>query len=72
LLLNTFNTSLISGHVQLWNTLKTAAMEASSKSSAGDAQESPQFGRVFMDETIQLLASMSPGFIVMSPVLEIA
>jgi len=75
LLLNAFNTSSegeISGHVELWNALKTAATEASSKSSAGGAQESPQFGRVFVDETIQLLASMSPDSIVMSPVLEIA
>jgi hypothetical protein len=75
LLLNAFNTSSegdVSGHVELWNALKTAATEASSKSSAGDAQESPQFGRVFMDETIQLLASMSPDSVAMSPVLEIA
>ena len=75
LLLNAFFTSSegeISGHVELWNALKTAATKASSKSSAGDAQESPQFGRVFVDETIQPLVSMSPDFIFMSPMLEIA
>lgn len=75
LLLDAFNTSSEdenSEHVGLWNSLKTAATEASSKSSAAGAQEGPQFGRVFVDETIQLLSSISPDSIVMSPVLEIA
>ncbi|OAX38409.1 hypothetical protein K503DRAFT_800479 [Rhizopogon vinicolor AM-OR11-026] len=75
LLLDAFNTSSegdISEHVGLWNALKTAATESASKSSVPAAQEGPQFGRVFVDETIQLIASMSPDSIVMSPVLEIA
>jgi hypothetical protein len=75
LLLDAFNTSSegdVSGHVGLWNALKTAATETASKSSESSTQEGPQFGRVFVDETIQLLASMSPDSIVMSPVLEIA
>jgi hypothetical protein len=75
LLLDAFNTSSegdVSGHVGLWDALKTAATETASKSSESSTQEGPQFGRVFVDETIQLLASMSPDSIVMSPVLEIA
>ena len=75
LLLDAFNTSSEgenSEYVGLWNALKTAATEAVSKSSEGSTQDGPQFGRVFVDETIQLLASLSPDSIVMSPVLEIA
>ncbi|KAG0700996.1 hypothetical protein DFH29DRAFT_586797 [Suillus ampliporus] len=61
-------------HVELWNALKTTATETASTSSAPSAQDGLQFGRVFADETIQLLASISRNSSspLMSPALEVA
>jgi hypothetical protein len=77
LLLDAFNLSSegeASEHVGLWNALKTAATETASTSSAAGAQDGPQFGRVFVDETIHLLASTSRNAStpIMSPTLEVA
>ncbi|KAG2112605.1 uncharacterized protein F5147DRAFT_771146 [Suillus discolor] len=61
-------------HVELWNSLKTAANEVASTSSVNGAQDGPQFGRVFVDETIHLLASTSRNASspIMSPTIEVA
>lgn len=61
-------------HVELWNSLKTAANEVASTSSVTGAQDGPQFGRVFVDETIHLLASTSRNASspIMSPTIEVA
>ncbi|KAG1873775.1 hypothetical protein F4604DRAFT_754783 [Suillus subluteus] len=77
LLLDAFNLSSEGEtfeHVELWNALKTAATEIVSTSSAAGAQDGPQFGRVFVDETIHLLASTSRNASspVMSPTIEVA
>ncbi|KAG1750436.1 uncharacterized protein EDB91DRAFT_1078472 [Suillus paluster] len=60
--------------VELWNALKTAATETASTSTATGGQEGPYFGRVFVDETIHLLASISRNSSspLMSPALEVA
>ncbi|KIK98383.1 hypothetical protein PAXRUDRAFT_823936 [Paxillus rubicundulus Ve08.2h10] len=42
-------------HLELWNALKTAASEAASGESPSDP-EGPQFSRIFVDETMQLLS----------------
>ncbi|KAF8840646.1 hypothetical protein BDN67DRAFT_951199 [Paxillus ammoniavirescens] len=42
-------------YLELWNALKTAASETSSGATSSDA-EGPQFSRIFVDETIQLLS----------------
>ncbi|KAG2135354.1 uncharacterized protein EDB93DRAFT_1254271 [Suillus bovinus] len=75
LLLDAFNLSSegeTSEHVELWNALKTAAAEVTSTSSG--TQDGPQFGRVFVDETIHLLASTSRNASspTMSPTIEVA
>lgn len=77
LLLDAFNLSSEGEtfeHVELWNALKTAATEIASTSSAAGAQDGPQFGRVFVDETIHLLATTSRNASspIMSPTLEVA
>ncbi|KAG2051079.1 hypothetical protein BDR06DRAFT_973978 [Suillus hirtellus] len=61
-------------HVELWNSLKTAANEVASTSSVTGAKDDPQFGRVFVDETIHLLASTSRNASspTMSPTIEVA
>lgn len=58
-------------HVELWNALKTTATEITSEAGA---QDGPQFGRVFVDETIHLLASTSRNSSspIMSPTVEVA
>lgn len=77
LLLDAFNLSSEGEtfeHVELWNALRTAATEIVSTSSTAGAQDGPQFGRVFVDETIHLLASTSRNASspVMSPTIEVA
>ncbi|KAG1751754.1 hypothetical protein EDB19DRAFT_1198150 [Suillus lakei] len=77
LLLDAFNLSSEGEtfeHVELWNALKTAATEIASTSSTVGTQDGPQFGRVFVDETIHLLASTSRNASspTMSPTLEVA
>lgn len=77
LLLDAFNLSSEGEtfeHVGLWNALKTAATETASTSSAAGVQDDPQFGRIFVDETIHLLASTSRNAStpIMSPTLEVA
>ncbi|KAG1767352.1 hypothetical protein EV702DRAFT_752982 [Suillus placidus] len=77
LLLDAFNLSSEGEtfeHVELWNALKTTATEIASTSSVAGAQDGPQFGRVFVDETIHLLASTSRNASspIMSPTLEVA
>lgn len=77
LLLDAFNLSSEGEtfeHVRLWNALKTTATETASTSSAAGVQDGPQFGRVFVDETIHLLASTSRNSStpIMSPTLEVA
>ncbi|KAG1816816.1 uncharacterized protein BJ212DRAFT_176129 [Suillus subaureus] len=77
LLLDAFNLSSEGKtfeHVELWNALKTTATEITSTSSAAGAQDGPQFGRVFVDETIHLLASTSRNASspIMSPTIEVA
>jgi hypothetical protein len=77
LLLDAFNLSSEGEtfeHVELWNALKTAATEIASTTSTAGAQDGPQFGRVFVDETIHLLASTSRNASspIMSPTIEVA
>ncbi|KAG2125749.1 hypothetical protein DEU56DRAFT_564087 [Suillus clintonianus] len=76
LLLDAFNLSSEGEtfeQVELWNALKTAATESASTSSAVSTQEGPQFGRVFVDETIQLLTSLSRNTSSpLTPALEVA
>lgn len=77
LLLDAFNLSSEGEtfeHVELWNALKTTATENTSTSSEAGAQDGPQFGRVFVDETIHLLASTSRNASspIMSPTIEVA
>ena len=49
-------------HIPLWHTLKTTVFEDVSSSN-------PQFARIFVDETIQLLSLISPGNNASSPTL---